>query len=55
MPFGQSMEPFRRALSNGIEGWAHVLEQMLGELPPAMEHRLLANDVAGPGRMTGDV
>jgi pimeloyl-ACP methyl ester carboxylesterase len=45
-PYGQSMELYRQALAGGIEGWAAVVEKMLGSpLTPEAKERLLSNDV----------
>ncbi len=45
-PYGQSMELYRQALAGGIEGWAAVVEKMLGSpLSREAKEWLLGNDV----------
>lgn len=45
-PYGQSMELFRQALGQGIEGWVAVVEKMLGSpASPKMKERFRSNDV----------
>jgi len=45
-PYGQSMELFRQALGQGIEGWVAVAEKMLGSpASPETKERFRSNDL----------
>jgi pimeloyl-ACP methyl ester carboxylesterase len=45
-PYGQSMELFRQALEQGIEGWVAVVEKLLGSpASPEMKERFRSNDL----------
>jgi pimeloyl-ACP methyl ester carboxylesterase len=44
-PFGQSLDPLRRVLANGLPAVARLFQGGRGELPAAFRARLLANDV----------
>jgi pimeloyl-ACP methyl ester carboxylesterase len=45
-PFAQDMDPLRKALSGGIEGWIRLVESHGIQLSAAVRERMLANDIA---------
>jgi len=43
-PYGQSMDLYRQALMQGMEGWVALVEKMAGSLSPEAKERFRRND-----------